>query len=237
MVDVDAADHGWLVKKWHVRDGPRLSTDLRADLNEDLAADAANVFAAGDRVCQNNLTRHGQILQQKPLQVVIERSFSLCARKNEHNGLHFTVEVAAELALPVREAIRAHGELSRFVHSVRNLVKALLHSFEEHGRRPPILLAEEDTPGEQGRLLQHLGLYLPVQVGALFQVEVSLSHEHFTRDNLVSSQARWLIVDVDLPVLHFSRALLGRSEHFEKRLALLDALLSVGMSGMGHFLH
>ena len=45
------------------------------------------------------------------------------------------------------------------------------------------------------------------------------------------------LVNIDLPVLHFSRALLRRSEHLEKRLALLDALLSVGVRGMGHLLH
>ena len=64
MVDVDTTHHRWLVKEGHIADGPWLSSDLRTDLNQNLAADRANVLAPGDCVCEHYLRRHRQILQK-----------------------------------------------------------------------------------------------------------------------------------------------------------------------------
>lgn len=80
--------------------------------------------------------------------------------------MDFGVKIATEFFLPVWEPVRSYSELSRFVDFVVDLFEALLHCLKEHGGRTAILLAEEDTPSEERRLLKHLGLDLAVEVRA-----------------------------------------------------------------------
>jgi len=88
VVNIKPANHSRLVEEWHVVHGPRLTSNFGADLYENLVADASHVLALRDGVREHHLGRHGDLLEQESLQVIVERGLSLGAREDEYDCLH-----------------------------------------------------------------------------------------------------------------------------------------------------
>lgn len=158
MVDIDSANHRWLVKERHVADRPGLTTNLSTDLDEDLGANGAHVFATRDRVGKDDLRRDRQVLEKQTFEVVVEGGLAFGSWKDAYNSLHLRVEISSELFFPILEPVGPDRELTRLVHAILDLIEALLHSFEEHGGSSTILFAEKDSPSEQRGLVEHLSL-------------------------------------------------------------------------------
>ena len=167
MIDIDAAHHSWLVKEWHLVDGPWLTANLCTDLYQDLRANGPHVLSSADSISKHHLRWYWNRLQEQSLQIIIKWSFAFCTWQDEHHCLDAgSSNLIFDLGLPVLEAIRPDRELPWFVDFVADLVKALFHSFKEHGSRPLVLLTEEHSPSLKRGLGKHLGLNLAIKIRA-----------------------------------------------------------------------
>jgi len=81
MVDIETADHGAFVHKWHIVDNPGDASNLGAYLSHDLAHDQSQIFPIIYRARQNCLRHDRDFLSQQPLQIWVEIRTTLPARQ------------------------------------------------------------------------------------------------------------------------------------------------------------
>lgn len=91
--DVITANHCWLVSEGHSRNGPRLATELRIDLNQNLVDDGSQVLASSDRVVKDDLRRNWHLLEEFCLDLVIQRRTILVALEDKDAESYILIEL------------------------------------------------------------------------------------------------------------------------------------------------
>jgi hypothetical protein len=61
---------------------------------------------------------------------------------------------------------------------------------------------------------------------------LGVTHQELTSRDLETRELGWLIVNADLPMVHFLFALVILSEHLQQAFAFLDSLAGIGMRGV-----
>lgn len=106
MEDVQAADHRWLVHVWQVVDRPRDTSQLGIHLDENLRNDGSQVLSPLNGLSKDHLGRNRVLSQEEPLDVIVQRAFTLGSWKNQDDHLDTIFKLSFELSDP---SVRAHA--------------------------------------------------------------------------------------------------------------------------------
>lgn len=171
MEDVQAADHRWLVHVWQVVDRPRDTSQLGIHLDQNLRNDGSQVLSPLNGLSKDHLGRNRVLGQEEPLDVIVQRAFTLGSWKNQNDHLDILtiLKLGFELSNP---SVRPHA-WSDSVHRgfravVTHRVKALLHSTLELVGHLSVSVSVEDAPRFERWLREHLGLDLTVDIANTF---------------------------------------------------------------------
>lgn len=245
MEHIHATDHCRNRHERQAVDGPWHSTYLGIHLDQNLGDDRSQILAALDSAGQNDLGRDGVLLEEEPLDIVIEGAPRFGSWEDEHHHLDSIIQLRLESLLP---GVEAHARLDRnhvgFGTFVAASLETLGHGLLERACYLLVPIPGEDAPRLESGLGEHLALDFAVNVAhVLLDVErvwtatSRRSHEEFPSRILESVEFRWVLVELQVPQLLFLHTLRVGLEVRHEVLDFLNLGLGIRVQYHSKVLH